>query len=143
MEDFSKKIIAAIRTATGKRNKLFLHEPIMDGDEEKNLIKCVKSNTVSSIGDFVNKFENDISRFTKSKFAISTVNGTSALHIALKVIGLKKKEEVLIPSLNYVASANATMYCGGIPHFIDISKTDLGVDVEKLEKYLKKKNKIL
>ena len=73
-----------------------------------------------------------IKKLTKSKYVIATINGTSALHIALKLAGVSKNDEVLIPSLNFIASTNATLYCGGIPHFIDIEETTLGVDIKKL-----------
>mgnify|MGYP001353497329 CR=1 FL=1 len=143
MASLSKRLICAIREVAGKRKKLFLHEPSLGIEETKNLKECVKTNMVSSFGPFVEKFEKSICNFTKSKYAISTNNGTSALHIALKVIGLKEREEVLIPALNYIASTNATLYCGGIPHFVDINKQDLGIDVEKLEDYLEKNTKLV
>ena len=143
MINLSKRLISAIRKVAGKKKALFLHEPTLGIEEAKNLKECVKTNMVSSFGPFVEKFEKSISSFTKSKYAISTINGTSALHIALKVIGLREKEEVLIPALNYIASTNATLYCGGIPHFVDINKQDLGIDVEKLEEYLKKNTKLV
>ena len=143
MINLSKRLISAIRKVAGKKKALFLHEPSLGIEEAKNLKECVKTNMVSSFGPFVEKFEKSISSFTKSKYAISTINGTSALHIALKVIGLREKEEVLIPALNYIASTNATLYCGGIPHFVDINKQDLGIDVEKLEEYLKKNTKLV
>ena len=143
MHQLSKKIMSAIRIATGKKNKLFLHEPYLGTSELKNLKNCIKNNTVSSIGNFVHKFEKNVAKYTKSRFTISSINGTSALHIALKVIGLKNNEEVFIPALNYIATTNATLYCGGIPHFIDISKTDLGIDIEKFTNYLKQETKIL
>ena len=143
MINLSKRLISAIRKVAGKKKTLFLHEPSLGIEEAKNLKECVKTNMVSSFGPFVEKFEKSISSFTKSKYAISTINGTSALHIALKVIGLREKEEVLIPALNYIASTNAILYCGGIPHFVDINKHDLGIDVEKLEEYLKKNTKLV
>ena len=143
MINLSKRVVSAIRKVAGKKKALFLHEPSLGVEEDKNLKECIKTNMVSSFGPFVEKFEKSISNFTKSKYAISTINGTSALHIALKVIGLKEKEEVLIPAFNYIASTNATLYCGGIPHFVDINKQDLGIDVEKLEEYLKKNTKLV
>ena len=143
MINLSKRLISAIRKVAGKKKVLFLHEPSLGIEEAKNLKECIKTNMVSSFGPFVEKFEKSISSFTKSKYAVSTINGTCALHVALKVIGLKENEEVLIPALNYIASTNATLYCGGIPHFVDINKHDLGIDVEKLEEYLKKNTKLV
>ena len=143
MVSLSKRLISAIRKVAGKKKNLFLHEPSLGIEEAKNLKECIKTNMVSSFGPFVEKFEKSVSRYTNSKYAVSTINGTSALHIALKVIGLKEKEEVLIPALNYIASTNATLYCGGVPHFVDINKEDLGIDVEKLEEYLRKNTKLI
>jgi perosamine synthetase len=148
MSNLSERLIVAIRKVAGKNKNLFLHEPSLGIEESRNLKECISTNMVSSFGPFVEKFEKEVSNFTKAKYAVSTINGTSALHVALKVIGLKERDEVLIPAFNYIASANATLYCGGIPHFVDINKEDLGIDVEKLEEYLKKntqfkKNKLI
>ena len=89
---------------------------------------------LSTIGPYINLFEKKIKKLTKSKYVIATINGTSALHIALKLAGVSKNDEVLIPSLNFIASTNATLYCGGI-HFIDM-KNNLRVDIKKLDDYL-------
>ena len=85
--------------------------------------------------------------FTKSKNVIATVNGTAAIHVALQALGVKKNDEILMPSLNYIANVNASCYLGCIPHFIDVEKDTMGIDPGKLEKYLnnitfKKKNYI-
>ena len=69
---------------------------------------------------------------------IATINGTCALQVALNACGVKKDEEVLIPNLNYIASSNATLYCDAIPHFVDIEEKTLGIDIDKLNDYLKK-----
>ena len=82
-----------------------LHEPSFKGNEEKYLLECLQSTYVSSVGKFVDKFENDLCDYTKSKYAIAAVNGTSALHIALLLAGVSKNNEVLIPSLSFVATA--------------------------------------
>jgi len=140
MDKFRKlpeKIIFAIKSVIG-RECSSIHEPTLKGSELVYLKKCIKTNYVSSVGPYVKKFENKISKYTKSKYSIATVNGTSALHIALMVAGIKPKDEVLIPSLNFIASANATIYCNAVPHFIDVEKKTLGVDADKLSDYLKK-----
>ena len=78
-----------------------------------------------------------IKKLTKSKYVIATINGTSALHIALKLAGVSKNDEVLIPSLNFIASTNATLYCGELyPLYRYIEETTLGVDIKKLDDYL-------
>ena len=77
-------------------------------------------------------------KVTKSKFVISTINGTSALHVGLKILGVKRGDEVLIPSISFVAPANAVLYNQATPHFIDSELKHFGVDAEKLDQYLKK-----
>ena len=136
----NKLIIKKIREALKDKNKSFaLHEPYF-GAEEINLVKnCIKSGYVSSIGAYVKKFENSICKFTKSKYSISTVNGTAALHLALKVLNINEKHEVILPTISFIAAGNAIKYCGATPHFVDCEKETLGIDVDKLEKYLNSK----
>ena len=114
-----------------------LHEPTFDGNEWTNIKECLDSTYVSSVGKFVDKFESDLVDFTGAKFAISVVNGTAALHIALKLSGVKDNDEVLVPALTFVATANAVTYCNAVPHFVDSEETTLGMDAEKLREYLK------
>ena len=125
-----------------KVKTLNLHEPKFCGNEIKYLTKCINTTQVSSAGPFSVKFENMLRKFTKSKYVVTVINGTSAIHISLIASGLKKNDEVLIPTLNYVASSNSVLYCGAKPHFIDCSKNNLGIDIVKLQKYLSKNTKI-
>ena len=128
-----KNIIGSIASITGKKSA-HLHEPIMGDLEKKFINKCIDSNFVSSIGPFVDLFEKKIKKFTGAKYAVATVNGTSAIHAALHALKIMPNEEVLIPAFNFVASANATLYCNAVPHFIDVEKKTLGIDFEKLER---------
>ena len=133
----SKKIYLAIKNIT--KNKISnLHEPFFDKNEISFLSKCIKSTFVSTVGPQVKEFEKVISLFTKAKYVIATVNGTSALHIILKIIGANKYSEILLPTLNFIASANAIKYCQATPHFIDSEETSLGINYKKLENYLTK-----
>lgn len=113
-----------------------LHEPTFNGKEIEYVTDCVKSGWVSSVGEYVNRFEEGLARFVGVKRAVAVVNGTAALHIALKVAGVEAEDEVLVPSLTFVATANAISYTGAVPHFIDVSFKTFGVDVESLKKYL-------
>ena len=115
-----------------------LHDPMFFKNEIKYLMNCIDAKMVSSIGDYVDKFENHLCKFTGAKYAVAVVNGTSALHLALVVSHLKSNDEVLIPALNFVASASAIVNAGGIPHFIDSSEENLGIDPILLRKYLQK-----
>ena len=89
--------------------------------------ECLDSEWVSSAGKFVDKFEDLVAKYVGCKFAIACTNGTSALHLALKIMNVEKNCEVLLPSLNFVASANAVKYCGATPHFVDSYKKTLGI----------------
>ena len=113
-----------------------LHEPTFDGNETKYVQDCIESTYVSSVGKYVDQFEIELAKYTGAKYAISLVNGTSALHLALKLAGVKAGDEVLIQAFNFVAAANAITYCGATPHFVDIENENLGIDPIKLQNYL-------
>ena len=113
-----------------------LHEPTFDGNETKYVQDCIESTYVSSVGKYVDQFEIELAKYTGAKYAVSLVNGTSALHLALKLAGVKAGEEVLIQAFNFVAAANAITYCGATPHFVDIENENLGIDPIKLQNYL-------
>jgi len=113
-----------------------LHEPTFDGNETKYVKDCIESTYVSSVGKYVDQFEIELAKYTGAKYAVSLVNGTSALHLALKLAGVKAGEEVLVQAFNFVAAANAITYCGATPHFVDIENENLGIDPIKLQNYL-------
>ncbi|MGE7999188.1 LegC family aminotransferase [Lysinibacillus sp. NPDC093190] len=113
-----------------------LHEPTFNNKEIEYVTDCVKSGWVSSVGEYVNRFEEDLARFVGVKRAVAVVNGTAALHIALKVVGVEAGDEVLVPSLTFIATANAVSYMGAVPHFVDVSFQTLGVDMERLKIHL-------
>ncbi len=131
----AEQIVSAIRQVAGP-GPVALHEPQFNGNELLYLKECIDSTFVSSVGKFVDRFEIELRNFTGSKHAVAVVNGTSALHIALKLAGVKAGDEVLVPALSFVATANAVTYCGAIPHFIDSEISTLGVDPAKLHDYL-------
>jgi len=132
----TESLIKSIQKVT-RSKKSNLHEPIFYGEEINLLKDCIKSNFVSTAGPKVEIFEKKIAKFTNSKYAVACINGTSALHLSLKLVNVTRNCEVLLPTLNFVASANAVLYCGAIPHFIDSDQKTLGINPEKLEKYLK------
>lgn len=131
----AEQVIAAIWAVVGA-GPAVLHEPNFSGNEWLYLKECLDSTFVSSVGKFVDRFELDLATFTGAKHAVAVVNGTAALHIALKLAGVKADDEVLIPALTFVATANAVTYCGAIPHFVDSEERTLGVDAAKLREYL-------
>ena len=136
-KEISNEIIKSVKTFT-KKKKVSLHVPHFKKEDFKSVNRCLKTSYVSTVSKFTNIFEKKIIKLTKSKFSVATINGTSAIQIAIKSCGIKKNEEILIPNLNYVGSSNATIYCNAIPHFVDVENETLGIDTNKLEKYLKK-----
>jgi len=119
-----------------------LHEPCFAGREWDYLKDCLDSGYVSSVGRYVEKFEEELVRFTGANYAAAVVNGTSALQICLKLAGVRAGDEVLIPALTFVATANAVCYCGAVPHLADSETDSLGIDGEKLAGYLKKTTRL-
>jgi perosamine synthetase len=115
-----------------------LHIPEFDDKEVQFVNECIRSNFVSSVGSFVDRFEEMLQTFTGAKRCVLCVNGTSALHLVLHSAGIGFEDEVLIPSFTFIATANAVSYCGASPHFIDIEEKHLGVDPTKLSEYLEK-----
>ena len=133
----SWEIIEAIKAVIGPSPKS-LHEPLFEGNEWHYVKDCLDSGMVSSIGSYVTQFELNISKYTGANHAIATVNGTAALHLALILAGVKKGDEVLTPSLTFVATGNAISYIGATPHFVDSEEINFGIDAGKLRKYLEK-----
>ncbi|GBF10545.1 LegC family aminotransferase [Tepidibacillus sp. HK-1] len=131
-------IIDTLKSVLPKdKDFIALHEPFFGGNEWNYVKECIDSGWVSSVGQYVNRFEHALAELTGVKYVVATVNGTAALHIALKLVGVKSNDEVLIPDMTFVATANAVKYLGAIPHFVDISEKTLGLDPHKLEGYLK------
>lgn len=136
-KNLPQQILAKLEQVLPKEQRpLALHEPRFRGNEWNYVKETIDSGWVSSVGKFVDRIESDLAKFTESKFAIACVNGTAALHMCLKIAGVDTKDEVLLPTLTFVATANAIAYCGAIPHFVDSESKTLGVNAEKLDAYL-------
>ena len=131
----AQKIITGIQNAIGRQGAT-LHEPSFSGNESRYVQECIDSTFVSSVGKFVDRFEKEIADYTGSKYAVALVNGTAALLLALLLAGVESGDEVLIPALTFVATANAVSYCNATPHFVDSEAVTLGVDAAKLRDYL-------
>ena len=113
-----------------------LHEPRFVGNEKKYVLETIESTFVSSVGKFVDRFEEMMCEITGAKHAIAIVNGTSALHLALVLAGVEKDDEVLTQALTFVATANAITYCNASPHFVDVDSDTLGLSPSLLRKHL-------
>jgi aminotransferase in exopolysaccharide biosynthesis len=129
------EITEAIRAVTGS-GACALHAPSFLGNEWTYLRECLDSTFVSSVGAFVDRFEADLALYTGAKHAIAVANGTAALHVSLLLAGVQSGDEVLVPALTFVATANAVHYCHATPHFVDSEARTLGVDALRLDAYL-------
>jgi len=142
MPDLSSDILAALRNVLPARDFLALHEPQFSGNERAYVTECLDSGWVSSVGKFVDRFESELAEYTGAKRAIAIVNGTAALHVCLLLAGVEPGDEVLIPALTFVATANAVSYCGAIPHLCESEEKTLGIDAAQLESYLQENTKV-
>jgi len=132
---FSELIISGLQSVVGNR-KVALHEPSFTGNEWLYVKECLDSTYVSSVGKFVTRFESDLTSYTGAKHAVAVVNGTAGLHLALLLAGVGHNDEVLMPALTFVATANAVSYCSAMPHLVDCNPENLGFFVEKTREYL-------
>jgi len=112
-----------------------LHVPTFAGKEWEYVKECIDTGWVSSVGAYVTRFEEDMARYTGAKHAVAVGTGTAALHIALLMAGVKAGDEVLCPSLTFVATANAVSYCQAVPHFVDVEPTSMGIDPVAIRAY--------
>jgi perosamine synthetase len=128
-------VLAAIRHVVGER-RAALHEPRFAGNEWVYLKECLASTFVSSVGPFVDRFEAELANYTGARHVVAVVNGTAGLHVALQLAGVRPGDEVLVPTLSFAATANAVIYCGAVPHFVDSATGTLGIDPGRLREYL-------
>ena len=115
-----------------------LHEPRFRGNEKKYLMECIDSTFVSSVGKFVNRFEEMVAEYTGAEYAVAAVNGTAALHITLLLAGVKQDDEVITQPLTFIATANAISYCGAKPLFLDVDRDAMWLSPTKMRQYLEK-----
>ena len=130
-----KKLITEIRQVFGQGD-IPLHRPVFVGNERKYVIDCIDSNFVSSVGARVTELEQRLSTFTGAARGVATVNGTAALHSALKLVGVSRGDEVLTQALTFVATCNAISYEAASPVFIDVDEDTLGMSPVALEHWL-------
>jgi perosamine synthetase len=131
-------VVDAIRAVLGTpATAIALHEPEFAGREWDYVKDCIDTTWVSSVGSYVDRFERDIAELTGAAHAVATSNGTSALHVCLLLAGVVQGDEVLLPTLTFVATANAVRYAGAVPHLADSEENSLGVDPVKLDAYLR------
>lgn len=134
-DDFFPTLVGQVRSIYGE-DFIPLHRPVFEGNERQYLVDCIDSNFVSSVGAKVTEFEQRIAAFTGSKYAVATVNGTAALHVALQLAGVQRGDEVLSQALTFIATCNALSYAGAEPVFIDVDRDTLGMSPEALRRWL-------
>lgn len=138
------KIINKIRELYNSNSDEFipLHAPVFIGNEKKYLNNCIDSTFVSSVGKFVDEFELKVAEYTGAKRAVSCVNGTNALHLALLLSGVERNDEVITQALTFIATANAISYAGAIPVFLDVDKETMGLSPKATKIWLKENSEI-
>ena len=137
LDDF----VGRIRQVTGPETG-GLHEPVFEGNEKQYLAECIDSGFVSSVGPFVAAFEESVRDFVGARHAVAVVNGTAALHLALIAVGVRPDDEVIVPAMSFVATANAVSHAGAIAHFVDVDEATWGIDPVALRAHLAKAGQI-
>ena len=130
-----QSVVEFIRAIYGP-DFITLHRPVFNGNEKQYLIDCIDSNFVSSVGARVVEFEQQIVKFTGAKYAVATVNGTAALHVALQLAGVQRDDEVITQALTFIATCNALTYAGAHAVFVDVDRDTMGLSPDALEDFL-------
>ncbi|MEO1943968.1 MAG: LegC family aminotransferase [Candidatus Thioglobus sp.] len=136
MNSFPKELVSFVRDQYGTKDFIPLHAPHFEGKEKEYLLDTIDSTFVSTVGAYVTQFEEKVAQYTGSKYAVATVNGTSALHVGLLVAGVQRDDEVITQSLTFVATCNAIRYCGAEPVFVDVERETLGMSPDSILDFL-------
>lgn len=142
MENELQNIVEFIQQTYNTKEFIPLHEPRFEGNEKKYLNECIDSTFVSSVGKFVDEFEEMIAEYTGAKYAIATSNGTSALHISLLLCGVESGDEVITQPLTFIATCNAIDYCHAKPVFVDVDRETMGLSPHALKTFLEENTTI-
>lgn len=141
MADY-KQIVDFIRDLYGGQDFVPLAVPKFIGNEKKYLNECIDTTFVSSVGKFVDRFEEDMARYTGAKRAVVCVSGTNALHMALMLVGVERDDEVLTQALTFIATCNALSYIGAHPVFLDVDVETMGISPDAVKEWLAKNAEI-
>ena len=137
MADY-KNTIDFIKSVYGNQEFTPLAVPVFVGNEKKYLNECIDTTFVSSVGKFVDRFEEDMAKYTGAKKAVVCVSGTNALHMALQLVGVKKDDEVLTQALTFIATCNALSYIGAHAVFLDVDRSTMGLSPDAMKEWLRK-----
>lgn len=133
----TRAVVDAVAAVVGDASRpVQLHEPRFAGNEWEYVKRCIDTGWVSSVGSYVDEFERRLAEICGTRTAVAIVNGTAALHVALRLSGVEPGDEVLVPSLTFIATANAVAYCGAVPHFVDVDPDRLAIDPVSMERHL-------
>ncbi|MDR0185537.1 LegC family aminotransferase [Prevotella brunnea] len=132
------KIIDFIKSMYGNQKYVPLAIPVFAGNEKKYLNECIDTTYVSSVGKFVDQFEDDMAKYTNAKKAVVCVSGTNALHMSLMLVGVKQEDEVITQALTFIATCNALSYIGAYPIFIDVDRSTMGLSPDFMKEWLSK-----
>jgi perosamine synthetase len=132
----AQQFVDRIRSVVGDEPQIGLHVPEIDETDKAMVAACLDSTFVSSVGPFVTRFEEEIAAYTGAAHAVAVSNGTSALHLALVLAGVMPGDEVLVPALSFVATANAVSHAGAVPYFVDSDPVTMGLDVAAARRVL-------
>lgn len=121
------RLIEFVKDYYGTDEFIPLHAPVFKGSEQAYVANTITSTFVSSVGEYVNRFEQEMAAYTGTECAVATVNGTAALHVGLRLVGVERGDLVITQALTFVATCNAIAYCGAEPLFIDVDESTLGL----------------
>lgn len=130
------QLVQFVHDLYGTKDLVPLHAPCFVGNEKKYLNECIDSTFVSSVGAFVDRFEDAMAQFTGAKKAVVCVNGTNALHMAMLLVGVERDDEVLTQALTFIATCNAISYIGAHPVFLDVDRDTMGLSPKAVERWL-------
>ena len=133
-----QNVISFIKDLYGTKEFVPLAVPVFVGNEKKYLNECIDTTFVSSVGKFVDRFENDMAAYTRAKRAVVCVSGTNALHMGLMLVGVKRDDEVLTQALTFIATCNALSYIGAHPVFLDVDRSTMGLSPDAMKEWLQK-----
>ena len=132
------KVTSFIKEFYNSQEFVPLSVPKFIGNEKKYLEECIDTTFVSSVGKFVDRFEEEVAAYTGSRKAVVCVSGTNALHMAMLLVGVEREDEILTQALTFVATCNAINYIGANPVFIDVDKETLGLSPKAVNAWLEK-----
>jgi aminotransferase in exopolysaccharide biosynthesis len=135
-------VVSFVHELYGTEGMVPLHVPTFRGNEKKYLNECIDSTFVSSVGKFVDRFEEMMVEYTGTQKAVVCVNGTNALHMAMLLVGVEREDEVITQALTFIATCNAISYIGAHPVFIDVDKETMGLSPDAMEAWLKENAEI-